>query len=219
MRIRSSNGVRSAQGLVAGVCLLVLSAGCVSPIVHTAPATARRPIVVSPDKSTVVFVRAGILGPMKCVVVDANARYLGEFTWRSYTVRQVDPGRHVFYAWTNLFDTPKAPNLIEAEMEGGRIYYVFLRGWGSGAYSGVDIEQLSPRREEWIHLEEWLRRSTFMEVDEAAGTASLEPAAVRDALTRARDAFDGYEPRKKEHHLLAASDGQTTTPVIPASND
>ncbi len=163
-----------------------------------------------------VFLRPGVAGHFFAVVVDAKSRYYGHFGPRQYAVAEVPPGRHTFSSWSYSVNGEMwAPNLIHANLEPGRIYYVLLRGWTGYPLRGVDLEALSPQRDEWTNLDNWLSASKQLDVDSEAGTRSLPAKLIRRASAGAKEAYADYRAAKQQLHNIGPSDGQLTAPTLP----
>ena len=210
---------RAAFGI--GLVLLLplcLPTGCITipEASHVEIRQGKQPIPVSPDKATIVFIRYSNFGPFFATVVDDQNRYYGTYQARTHAFTQVDPGSYVFTSWS--WATPAflsfevtrmhAPSRVEADLLGGRVYYMLLRAWSAVGNQGVEVESLTPRRAEWEKLDRFLAGSVQLEVGWDAGTAAFDPAKAERARGDARLAFDALDDYARGNHLLKRADGQ-----------
>jgi hypothetical protein len=174
-----------------------------------------RPTVVTPlpaapaDQALVVFVRpSAVLPGAVSTILDGDGRFYGRLLSREMFSATFAPGHHRFVAmlWGGVLDT------VEADLLPGRVYFVLV--------STASISALTPRREEWPRLAEFLHVSERMDVDRPAGEAWLrqmheliEGFDVPAYLAQARAEWEAADEEHRAIRTLAADDGLAAMPA------
>jgi hypothetical protein len=167
-----------------------------------------RAIQAPPDRALVVFLRPSSLAPAATfTVVDGRGSFLGQLGARQYFVLAAPPGAHTFVAWAENID------VMQAELAPARVYYVLVAA-RMGAWSAqLSISALTERRQEWASLLTWLRASTQMIPDLAAGQAGLSPGDVQNRVAAANGTWAGYDEAQRAVRVLSAGDGRGPPPL------
>jgi hypothetical protein len=192
--------VAPALGIVVALAALT---GCSFSAPHMRPA-ASSAVAADPAAATVVFVRPSRLGgAITSVIATTEGRFLGETQAKSYFVAKLPPGEHLLVSWSE--STPA----MRATLAAGRIYYVEVApkmGWGSAR---VQLLAITPRRETWSQLPEWMRECEPLQADEPAGQALLQERRddFADRVKAARESYQGYSAEDREARTLRPEDG------------
>ena len=186
--------------------LASFSTGCVYRSKHMLESAGRLSLTPTAGRATVVFLRPGHRGANELILMDQNGRWLGELWRNEYTSVQIPAGRHTFYKW----DDANHHDLLKANLEAGKVYYVLLRSWGGSIFSlvaGTDMEVLSPRQPKaWARLNEWLAKLTPKKANLRRGNADFREKVAK-RIQKAEATFARYAPKKRALHYIRPDDG------------
>ncbi len=170
------------------------------------------PLAVNPqpNQAVVVFLRpSNYGGAAMFTVVDGQQRWLGDLNGRQYFVTTFPPGQHTFVVHAENND------MMQAELTAGRVYYVLI-SVRMGAWSArSSISALTPRREEWANLQEWMNGSTQMRADMASAQAAMNPAELAQWIADAQQNFANYDQNERSIRILGPTDGVGPGPQAP----
>lgn len=190
--------------VAASGCGRLLAEGMIRPTVVTPlPATAPA------DEAMVVFVRpSAVLPGAVSTILDGDGSFYGRLLSREMFSATFTPGHHRFVAML----VGGALDTVEADLLPGRVYFVLV--------STASISALTPRREEWPRLAEFLHVSERMDVDRPAGEAWLsdmhrliEGFDVPTYLAQARAEWEAADDEHRALRTLAADDGLAEMPA------
>ena len=202
------SSIRSITKLTFGLLLATVVTACGGTPRYMRRAEPAQPIQAVADQATIVFVRPSNFGGARAFYfADSEGKFLGALTGSQYFVTQVPPGKYGFVVHAENND------MMEAEVEAGRIYYV-LASVRMGVWSArASISALKPSRDEWSKLPDWMSSMSQMQLDPKL-VKDVNPAEVAAWVNAAKTVFAGYADEKRDVRLLAPADG-LTSPVMP----
>ena len=195
--------LKGALGIV-----ITLGVGCAGGPAYMVRADPQPRIQAPSDQALVVIMRPSAFGAQAIFqVVDGQGTYLGHLGPRQYFVHAVPAGEHTFVAWSGGTD------MMQTQLQAGRVYYVLL-GVHMGAWGAeVSISALTPRRSEWVNLEQWLADSEAMSLD--ASRMALEPpepSQIQERLESAQGRWDDYDEAHRALRRFEPGDGMHPPP-------
>jgi len=164
-----------------------------------------------PDQAVVVFLRPSNYGrKVRFTIVDGQGNWLGNMQGRQYFVTTYPPGQYEFVVHAENND------LMQANLTAGRVYYVLV-GVRMGAWSArASISALTPRRDEWANLDQYIAGSRQLVADMAAGNAAYNQAEILQWVDNARTRFSRYDANEQSLRVLGPADGVGPGPQVPA---
>jgi hypothetical protein len=164
-------------------------------------------VTVDPAAATVVFIRpSGFAGRAQHIIMDHNARFLGECWGETYFAVKMPPGEYTFISWGE--GTPA----LKATVEAGKVYYVEV-GVTPGAWEArARLLALAPRvGESWGELPTWIRESQMLVPNEPAGQAHLREKGERtqEVVQKGIQSYSEYDAEARAQRTLQAADGVT----------
>ena len=183
--------------------LISVLGACAKPKYMRITAT---PIPVPQAKANVVFIRPANFGSaIRFMILDDQGTFVGESISKSHFVTQVDPGRHLFVAWS------ENTSALEATVEAGKTYYVHVQPTMGAFKAQVQLKAIKPGSEKWSDLEEWLKDTRRMEIDGDLGQAYLSSKSekVQKRIATANEKWnEGYSAEQKAERTLSPEDGR-----------
>ncbi len=172
------------------------------------------PLVAPPDAALVVFLRPSGYGRgVATTILDDRGAFLGDSIGETQFAVAVPPGQHVFLSWAEN-TAPLQGNFLP-----GHVYYVEVSprmGWWS---TRIQMLALTPRSEHWSRVSEWLRETTQLVPDAAAGQAYLNGRAndVAERIRRARERLTQLDAEELADRTFLPQDGVASgAPVLVA---
>ena len=188
------------------VTLLALGCGGVNYMVRATPP---QPFQAPPGQALIVFMRpSAYAGGNAFNLADGQGNYLGQIDGRQYVLHAVPQGQHTFIAWGENAD------MVQINAQAGLVYYALV-GVRMGMWSArLSISALTPRRQEWPNLVQWLQISTQMAMDPGVA-ATYPPRAdvTQRQLYAAQQAWAAYSEEDRAARILQVSDGMGPPPI------
>lgn len=200
----NTNSLRAL--LLVAIAFLSISAGsgCAasSQWMHEVKSPASLP--APGNNAVVVVLRPSSFGEgVRFTVMDDKGAFLGQPLGSSYYALTLPPGRYTFVASAENAD------MVRADLIAGKTYYL-LASVRMGMWSArVGLTALTTRSEQWVKREEWLRKSTYYEVDLAGGNRQLREHEddVRAEIASATEAWSEYDEAHRAERMLRPEDG------------
>jgi hypothetical protein len=175
--------------------------GCAghSDLMANAPVGAPAP-APTPNVATVVFVRDSGMGfAVNFSVMNQSGQLLGEAVAKSHFAVQVPPGHYWFGA------KAESTSAIQADVLGGRLYYVRVVPKFGMWTARVDLDPIKPSEKEWGEVPTWLKRTQYLVPSfpvapvSGPGTDAVAPWVAR--------AWGSMSAEEQAAHSLVPSDG------------
>jgi hypothetical protein len=188
------------------VCCLVLisaSSGCIA--FHMRYASPRRPVEVSSEQATVVFIRpvhTGIREGLIITVVDGHGDFLGQLNDGDHFVAQLAPGRRQLVG----FFKGKA-DLVEANLAAGEVYYVQVTAEPDMWMARATFQVLHPHPAARQHVQELLDETRQLVPLVRQARRELNPEEVSRKVGIARVRWAEYEFDQRAARTLSPADG------------
>lgn len=191
----------------------ILFTGCIS--MHMAQASPPQVIQSTPDRATVVFVRAR-QAPFRegqiVTVIDTDGHFLGEVNDGDHFALTLPPGRRAFVGFFR-----ESADLIEADLAAGHVYYVLLSMAPGTWHATVSMRTLRREGSEWPGRSEllWDTRQLVPLINE--GQAALGPREARRKIRNAQRRWATYSHDERRTHTLSPGDGERV-PELPSED-
>jgi hypothetical protein len=157
-----------------------------------------------PDAATVIFMRpSSYASALTTTIFDERGRFYGDSLPESYFAVSVEPGEHIFISWA------ENTGALRASLAAGRIYFVEVAPKVGVLSARVHLLAITPQRESWGKLREWLGSSKHLEPDLAGGQRYLNGRNedVTERIRRAYDAVQNYSVEERAERTLRPEDG------------
>jgi hypothetical protein len=135
------------MSLIRAMAVAMFALAFALPVQAGKMAKSKEPLVVAPDKATIVFMRPGkfVGAAVGVPVYDATGeapKFIGVLDAGSKVAWQVPPGEHVFM--TTIFGGDAGVRFYKAQVEAGKTYYFrahIIQGiWGLEPVRGTALE-------------------------------------------------------------------------------
>lgn len=163
------------------------------------------PLTASPDQATIVFLRPRNAAPNTLVtIIDEDGRFLGDSLPSACFAARVQPGRHV------LVGLASNTAALQADVEGGRVYYVEVVIRLGSLSSRAHLFAVHPGKDSDASLLRWWRECDHYDVDTDAGQRSMRKREAEriDRVRRAKEQVARFSAEDLARRSLAPQDGR-----------
>jgi len=188
------------------VCCLVLisaSSGCIT--FHMRHASPRRPVAVSQEQATVVFIRpvqTGVREGLIITVVDGDGGFLGQLNDGDHFIARLAPGRRQLVG----FFKGKA-DLVEANLAAGEVYYVQVTAEPDVWMARATFHVLHPHPDARQRAQGLLDETRQLVPLVRQARRELDPEEVRGKVGIARLRWAEYAFDQRAERTLSPADG------------
>jgi hypothetical protein len=185
------------------VFLATCAFGCTAKSEFMRPVTAAGPMSAPPDKALIYFVRTSSLGSAVTItIIDDQGRFVGDSLPGKRFALAVDPGQHLFIAWTEGIEA------LLADVAPGKVYWVEVRP-KMGVWSARAALYAAHRQSDlWKERAGWERDTELVVADLVRGQAYLNsmPEKLAEAVRDGKAAYAGYSEADKQDATLRPQD-------------
>ena len=206
-----SMGVRG-WGYVFGIVFTLL--GCTATSPYMAAPRLPVPTLAPANAAVVVFVRpSSNASSTATTLLDDRGAFLGDSIEETQFAVVLPPGPHLFLAWAEN----TAP--LQATLLPGRTYYVEVSPRMGFLSARMQLLAITPRRESWKELSAWMKETTQLVPDMAAGQAYLDGRRedVAERIRRARERITQLSAEELQERTLYPADGVVSAVTAPAA--
>jgi hypothetical protein len=179
--------------------------GCAATSDYMLEVKPPRAVVATPGMAMVVFVRPSSWGAaIKTTILDERGAFLGDSLSASHFAVSLPPGPHVFISWA------ENTAALQATLAQGRIYFVEVAPRPGFLSARAHLLAITPRRETWAKLGDWLAETRQFTPDPAGGERHLQERAedVTERVRRAQEVLRKYDAEELEARTIRPEDGR-----------